>query len=505
MTSSSDPAVVTRIPTKDIRMRFRLREPKDDRVKEISESIERIGLINPLTISKDGYLIAGYHRLAAVKLLGQEEVDVIIKDTTKTDSELIEIDENLKRISLNWIEKAEHIVRREELLEELGLRMKRGGNQYSTGLITTSALADQIGVSNRVYRLWRQPAEIEEEVRDELRSTTFADHLKDMVLLSQQDRDIQLEISKLLITGKCQTFKRAFVQANLREARSKNDYKIDFDMKERWGIPHSIMNFKKADVELQNVCDLVAKDPELEWNKRGRGLHFGASRIPVYGMCADHSEFLVTYYTPEDGLVLDNFMGRGTNVLASLWHGRRVIGYDVHKPNVDRLNEVINEQFKDVGDRCQLFHSDGTALEELKDEAEYLDAVVTDPPYVHFEAAEVYSEDDRDLSHMNNTMFMDKIRHNFKQLHRLIKTSSFEDKIFYPVIFKVGTGRQGKYGIIDMDADFQAAAKEAGFVLWDKVFNQLQTPFGSTNWERNYINKYVQKNYEVNLVFCKFK
>ena len=86
-------------------------------------------------------------------------------------------------------------------------------------------------------------------------------------------------------------------------------------MKERWGIPHSIMNFKKADVETQNVCDLVAKDPELEWNKRGRGLHFGASRIPVYGMCADHSEFLVTYYTPEDGLVLDNFMGRGTNVL----------------------------------------------------------------------------------------------------------------------------------------------------------------------------------------------
>ena len=71
MTASSEPAVVTRVPTKDIRMRFRLREPKDDRVKEISESIARIGLINPLTISKDGYLITGYHRLAAIKFLGQ--------------------------------------------------------------------------------------------------------------------------------------------------------------------------------------------------------------------------------------------------------------------------------------------------------------------------------------------------------------------------------------------------------------------------------------------------
>ena len=62
------------------------------------------------------------------------------------------------------------------------------------------------------------------------------------------------------------------------------------------------MNFKKADVELQNICDLVSKDPELEWEKRNRS-YFGASRIPVYGMAADHSEFLVTYYTPEDGLV----------------------------------------------------------------------------------------------------------------------------------------------------------------------------------------------------------
>ena len=92
-----------------------------------------------------------------------------------------------------------------------------------------------------------------------------------------------------------------------------------------------------------------------------------------------------------------------------------MIGYDVHKPNIDRLNEVINEQFEDISDRCQLYHSDGIELEELKDKAEYLDAVITDPPYVHFEAAEVYSEDDRDLSHMNNEKFMERIRHNFKQ------------------------------------------------------------------------------------------
>ena len=62
----------------------------------------------------------------------------------------------------------------------------------------------------------------------------------------------------------------------------------------------------------------------------------------------------------------------------------------------------------------------------------------------------------------------------------------------------------GEQGIIDMDVDFQIAAKEAGFILWDKVLNELNTPWGAVNWERNYMNKYVQKNYETNLVFCKF-
>jgi len=55
-----------------------------------------------------------------------------------------------------------------------------------------------------------------------------------------------------------------------------------------------------------------------------------------------------------------------------------------------------------------------------------------------------------------------------------------------------------------MDTDFQIVAREVGFVLWDKVTNQLNTPFKAFNFERNYLNKYVQKNYEVNLVFCKF-
>ena len=489
------------IPVNDIKIRFRLRTPKDSKIEEIAGSIKTLGLISPITVDSKNYLIAGFHRLHAYKLLGLETIPSIVKDTSKVYGELMEIDENLKRSELNHIEVAEHMVKREELLEGLGVRMKRGGNQYSDGLVTTSELAKEVGMSNRIYRLKRQPAKIEEEVRDLIRDTTWAENLMDMVKLSQQEPEVQYKISQMLISGKAQTFKRAYAESNLQLHNANRDYKVDFDLKGRWGIPQTIMRFKKADVELQGICNLVAKDPELEWTKR-EGIHFGTSRIPVYGMAADHAEFLITYYTKKDALVLDQFMGRATVGLASLWHGRKFIGYDVEKKNIDRTKEVIDEYMPDVKNNYQLFHSDGIALEEFKDKSDYLDAVVCDPPYVLH--AERYTNDDRDISSLDHPEYMDKITQNFIQLYRLIKKSDFESKTFYPVIFKVGTARRGNKGIVDMDSDFQQIAKEVGFVLWDKLYNQLNSPWACVNWERNYVNKYVQKNYETNLVFVKF-
>ena len=117
-------------------------------------------------------------------------------------------------------------------------------------------------MSNRLFRMKRQIAEnMIEEVRDELRDTKFADVLMDMVKLSQQTPDVQRKISALLITGKYSTFKRAMVEGNIEIIKRTKDYKIDFDMKERFGIPHSIIRFTKANIELQGLCNLVFKRP----------------------------------------------------------------------------------------------------------------------------------------------------------------------------------------------------------------------------------------------------
>ena len=103
-----------------IKTRFRLRTPDDEKIKELADSIKLTGLINPITIDQNNYLIAGFHRWSAYKELGYEYIPAIIKDVSNLQSELIEIDENLKRHEMNHIEVAEHIVRREELLRRVG-------------------------------------------------------------------------------------------------------------------------------------------------------------------------------------------------------------------------------------------------------------------------------------------------------------------------------------------------------------------------------------------------
>ena len=495
------PLEVVEIKVSDIKSHIRLRTPNEDKVKELADSIKMCGLIHPITIDTENYLIAGYHRWSSYKLLGYETIPCIISDASTLYNKLKEIDENLKINTIDHLETGVHIRERENILEQLGMRMKRGGNQYSKGLITTTELAEQVGMSNKMYRNKRQCGDMHPEVLDLLTGTEWARNLMDMVKLSGQSDAIQNKVADLLVTGQCRTFKRAFAVASLDDYRSEYGYKVDFDIKERWGIPQSIMRFKKAGSDLQKVCELITHSDELDLVKRADFMK-GQSDIPIYGMSADLAEFLITYYTPEGGLCLDQYCGRGTIGLACLYHGRRFVGYDLTKKNLDLIREVSVKHLGANDDNLTLHHSDGITLKEYEGKTDYFDAIVTDPAYVL--KAEKYSDDERELGNKSHDEYIKCIRINFERCYQLVKTSSFEDKLFYPVIFKVSHGRKGNEGITDMDFEFQMIARDVGFKLWDKITNQLHTPFASVNFIRNYIHKNVQKNYEVNLVFCKF-
>ena len=198
---------VVEIPLSKIKIRFRLRNPSDVKVEGLAETIDQLGLLHPIHVDGNMYLLSGYHRYLAHQKLGRETIPSVIKDQDHRFSELVEIDENIQRNPLNHLEFCSHIIRREELMDDLGLLYRRGDNRHTRDetKLTTKDLAKSIGLSERPYQLRKQLSNIHPEVHDLLVETEWADSLSDLVQLSRKPDDVQRRICDLLTTGKCRS------------------------------------------------------------------------------------------------------------------------------------------------------------------------------------------------------------------------------------------------------------------------------------------------------------
>ena len=149
----------------DITINKGRRAVDEAKVKSLVDSINEIGLINPITVTKESVLIAGLHRLSAVKQLGWENIAVTIMDNGNSlHTELAEIDENLIRNELHWVEQDEAMKRRKEIYELLHPETKhvtkRGGSGrgnktsdiMSDVLPFTEDTAQKTGKSSRSVR-----------------------------------------------------------------------------------------------------------------------------------------------------------------------------------------------------------------------------------------------------------------------------------------------------------------------------------------------------------------
>lgn len=96
----------------------------------LASSIKQIGLIQPITvtpttvlhgIAEPGWrIVAGHHRVAAVRALGWTEVDAIVIDNERNlQNELVEIDENLCRAELTATQRTAYTKRRKQIWEAL--------------------------------------------------------------------------------------------------------------------------------------------------------------------------------------------------------------------------------------------------------------------------------------------------------------------------------------------------------------------------------------------------
>ena len=493
------------IPVNDIKVINRLRKVDEGKIKDIAQSIKEIDLLHPLQVSKRGseyILTSGNHRLRAMQLLQRPTIPCVVREEDETINQLIEIEENLCSKRLNAIQEAEHIVLREDLLIKLGRKAVVGSNQYTGDGITNTELAEQLGISRRIYSYKKQINNLEPEVKELLGETKYAEKMMDMVRLTKQPKNIQLEVARLLVEDEAKTFNRALILANLKYKKKewKEEYK---KIKDELLPPTSIMRFDRKKDTLNDLCVLVSHNENLR--KKKRTALFGTAEVSNYTMLPEHSRWFIKYFTKENDLVCDNTCGRGTNLIAASYEGRRIIGYDLSADNLEGIRDACVNHIGAKPEDVQLHHSCGVEMEEYKNESNMIDCFINDIPYVC--GAEDYgSEDERDLCYIKDLgEFYKKIETMMMNMKRLIKPSNYKEKIFHPIIMKVGSQRRGERGLITMDTDIEMIGRKHSLILHDKITNELKPTLQSYNLKRCIENRFTIKLQETNLVFLKYE
>jgi N6-adenosine-specific RNA methylase IME4 len=162
----------------DVLPNHRLRAIRDELVTKLAESMEKRGLLQPITVglgSDRGYsLVCGWHRLEAAKRLGWSTIAATFTDLDDDEAELAGIDENLIRGELSPAERAMHVRRRKELYEKLHPETKHG----ATG--RGRKKSRQLGDSND--RFTKDTTKTGQSERDVQRDATRA---KSVVVLSE--------------------------------------------------------------------------------------------------------------------------------------------------------------------------------------------------------------------------------------------------------------------------------------------------------------------------------
>ena len=204
------------VPISEITVNPGRREALLGDVKELADSIAEVGLINPIMVDQAHTLIAGLHRLEAMKLLGRTEIECTVSDLDGLQVALAEIDENFVRKDLSDDEFRELLLRRKEIYESLHPETRATydggafrGNQHQNVVgenfsATTKSFAqdtaDKLGVSPRTVELQIQTAKnLTPEAKEIIKGTkvTKSDALK----LSRLAPDQQTEAANRLVSG----------------------------------------------------------------------------------------------------------------------------------------------------------------------------------------------------------------------------------------------------------------------------------------------------------------
>ncbi|MBQ3366309.1 MAG: ParB/RepB/Spo0J family partition protein [Acidaminococcaceae bacterium] len=180
-----DPEGAVEVPVESIRPNpYQPRKTFDkEKMKELSESIRKHGIIQPLIVRKKGLnyeLVAGERRLRAARLAKLQTVPVLVREYDEKQMRELSLVENIQRHDLNPLEEAKAI---QELMKQCGY--------------TQAQAAERLGRSRaavaNLLRMLNLPEELQAMIANE---KVTAGQMRPLSALT--DREQQLKIGKAL-------------------------------------------------------------------------------------------------------------------------------------------------------------------------------------------------------------------------------------------------------------------------------------------------------------------
>ena len=164
-----------------------------DKLRELSNSIKEIGLINPITVRKKGKgyeIVAGERRWRAHQIAKMKKVPALVKNYNSEGQVAVEsLIENVHREGLMPLERAKFLKRIAEMEKIFHTKDGAGFANYKKGEINSSALARRVGMNESTVKqdlslLGFEPSEVQIiPKRDLVRIATVGDEkLKKKIL-----------------------------------------------------------------------------------------------------------------------------------------------------------------------------------------------------------------------------------------------------------------------------------------------------------------------------------
>ena len=315
---------VSEIEVEKIIVKNRKREADEAKVNELIESIKELGLISPIYVNRSGddyVLIAGLHRLTAYKKLGIDRIPAKITDLDNIHSELAEIDENLVRAELHYLDRAEMLKRRQEIYEELHPEAKAEEKRKSAGANNLQKFLSGETVSP-----------LSETNNDELHDDdvdTFTEDTAKKTNLTERTIQQDLQIAKNLDDG---------VKKQIKEKKLSKGEALE------------IARLKKDDQ--QKAIDERTKKPKNKKQKE--------ETVPYYKTLIDYQNDLITHDQAEEvllglGISMENvkkYLKTSDEIKKMIKKPLKELGKEDEKGNI-KTDEEHNTKAQESNDNNQ--------------------------------------------------------------------------------------------------------------------------------------------------------